>query len=384
MSATTAAEKPPVLLLCTHLAMGGAESQVALLARHLHQRGWPVTVASLRTPTAFAGQLQAEGIAVHCLEMTPGRSNVIGLFRFARLLRTLRPAIVHAHLFHANLLARLARLLCPVAVVISTIHSLAESSQHSAGIRWRDALYRITDWYSDATVCVSEAVAARHLQAHAISRRKSHVILNAADPQRFHPGPSLRESTRTALGLGAAFTFLAVGRLMWKKDYPTLFRAMARSPQATLLVAGDGPQRGELEDLAAELSLDVRFLGARDDVPALMQAADAFVLSSVVEGLPVVLLEAALCGLPCIATDVGGVRETLCPAAHAYLTPHSNPDALAANMHRLMALPATERASLGEAARADALTRFSVQEITTQWEQLYAALLQRAASRFER
>lgn len=381
---------PPVLMLCTHLALGGAEAQVAMLARELHARGWPVTVASLRRPTAFAAELRAAGIPVYTLAMEPGKPSPVALFRYLQLLRQVRPAIIHAHLFHANLLARLGRLLCPATLVINTIHSLAESSQRSSAVRLRDVLYRLTQPYCDITICVSEAVAARHRDARAISAARSVVIGNGASPQRFHPCPTTRAATRATLSLGTAFTFLAVGRLMWKKDYATLLRAFSlASPatstasSATLLIAGDGEQRAELESLAASLHLDVRFLGTRTDIPALMQAADAFVLSSVVEGLPVVLLEAALSALPCIATDVGGVREALCPRALPFLARPGDPASLADCMRRLQSLPPEERHSLGDAARADALQRFTIQAITSQWEDLYQRLLRQATQRLE-
>ncbi|MCU0227282.1 MAG: glycosyltransferase [Bryobacterales bacterium] len=387
---TAAPALPPVLLLVTHLALGGAEAQVAMLARQLRSRGWPVSVVSLRSPTAHAAELQAEGIPVHTLAMEPGKPRPTALLRYLRLLRQGKPAIIHAHLFHANMLARLGRLLCPTTAVISTIHSLAESSQRSAAVGLRDTLYRISDAYSHRTVCVSEAVAARHRQAGAIRAHRSIVIGNGADPSRFHPCPTTREETRAALALGDTFTFLAVGRLMWKKDYASLLRAMAQlprestqCPRATLLIAGDGEQRRELQALASALDVDVRFLGARDDIPALMQAADAFVLSSLVEGLPVVLLEAALSALPCVATDVGGVAEALCPQARDFLARPNHPASLATNMARVLALSSVQRRALGEAARKDALQRFTAQAIASQWEGLYRTLLREVGARLE-
>ncbi|MBZ5582723.1 MAG: glycosyltransferase, partial [Acidobacteriia bacterium] len=280
-------------LLTTNLARGGAETQVAQLAMALRRRGWDVQVIALLPPTAFTEELAAAGVPAISLDMRPGAPNPLGLFRLLRHLRRFRPRILHAHMFHANLMARAARLLYPVPVVVSTIHSLAETSRASASVRGRDLLYRVTDILSDATVCVSPAVAKRHLAARAISRVR--VIPNGVDTSRFRPGAGGRARLREALGIGDRFAWLAAGRLMWKKDYPTLLRAMAKQPSGILLMAGEGPLEAELRGLAGA---NVRFLGGRADVPELMDACDGFALSSVIEGLPMVLLEAAAAGLP--------------------------------------------------------------------------------------
>ncbi len=374
---------PPVLLLSTNLARGGAETQVALLAIALKKRGWPVHVASLVEPTAFMDELHQAEVPVHSLGMHAGKPSLKALLPLVLRLQSIQPGIVHAHLFHANLLARCLRLLCPLPVVISTIHSLAESSQHSSRIAFRDWLYRLTDSYSNATVCVSEAVATRHRETRAISSSKLRIIGNAADVNRFRPDPDVRARARAMLGLGNEFTWLAAGRLMWKKDYPTLLRAMTLLPHAQLLIAGEGLQREECQRLAGELQVNVRFLGMREDVPALMQACDGFVLSSVVEGLPVVLVEAALSGLPCVATNVGGVSEILGPAASARLVPPGDVQALAAAMRGVMDLPEPSRHTLGQHAREDAIRRYSIDTITAQWEELYLDLLRHASKQLQ-
>ena len=122
---------------------------------------------------------------------------------------------------------------------------------------------------------------------------------------------------------------------MWKKDYATLLRAFAKQRGAVLLIAGEGPQEAGLRALARELAVDARFLGRVDDMPALMNAADALVLSSVVEGLPMALLEAAASGLPAVATDAGGVREAILDGHTGFITPPRDPAALAEAMSRL-------------------------------------------------
>jgi len=366
---------PRVVMLTTNLARGGAETQVAHLAMALRRRGFEVSVVSLLRPTAFAQELAASSVHVLSLGMRPGSANPLGFARLAAALVKLRPQVLHAHMFHANLMARSVHLIAPVPVVISTLHSIAESRRESSGTRLRDWAYRITGRLSDVTVCVSQAVAERHAAARAVSRRRIRVIPNGVDTARFRPDPAGREGLRQALKIGDGFAWLAVGRLIWKKDYPTMLRSMAAQRRGVLLIAGAGPLDAELRTLAAELGANVRFLGPREDIPQLMNACDGLLLSSAVEGLPMVLLEAAACGLPCVATDVGGVREAVLDGRTGYVVPAADASAFGLAMERLADLPAGARAQMGAAAREQVLARFELGEIARQWGQLYEELL---------
>jgi glycosyltransferase involved in cell wall biosynthesis len=361
----------PVVLLTTNLARGGAETQVALLALSLSRRGWPVSVVSLLDPSAFQAELREANVQVRSLGMQPGRPNPLALARLAAILRKERPCVLHSHMFHANLLARLMRLAFPAPLIVSTLHSMAESSRHSTGTRLRDWLYRVTDPLADATVAVCQAVAERHVASGAVRRGKLRVIPNGVDTERFRPDAARRERLRGEFGAGGEFVWLAVGRLMWKKDYPTMLRAAARQREGILLIAGAGPLETELAALARELRVRTPFLGPREDVPALMNAADGLVLSSVVEGLPMALLEAAASGLPCVTTDVGGARDAVVDGQTGFVTPRGNPEALAEAMARLTELPGAARREMGQAARELALARFDMGLVTSQWEQLY-------------
>jgi len=344
-----------VAFLITGLERGGAELQLIELAGALRNSGWDVAVFALRRGP-LAEELTKRGVAVPPLH---------------RLI-VFRPHVLHAHLFHANIAGRIARLFLPVPVVISTVHSLAESSRRGAEVRHRDLVYRITGALSDATVFVSTAAANRHLEASAVTAARTHVIPNGVDTDRFRPDPERRARTRRDLGLGDEFVWLAAGRLMWKKNYPMLLRAMERQPRSVLLIAGAGPDEAQLRSIAPS---SVRFLGARTDVPELMNAADGLVLSSTVEGLPMVLLEAAASGLPCVATAVGGVAEAVLADRTGYLVSPGDTDALTHAMRLLSVLPPADREIMSREAREYALARFDLRAIVEQWEHLYRALL---------
>ena len=375
------AEPLRVMLLVTGLDRGGAEMQVARLALELRRRGCEVQVVSMLPPAAFVEELERGGVELHSLGMRPGKPEPCGLWRFLKLLEASKPHVVHAHLFHANLLARLARLICPMPVLISTLHSLAESGRDSSRVGLRDGLYRFTDWLSDRTVSVSEAVAERHIASRAVSAGRSSVIPNGAQPDLFMRSPEARSRTRAAMGLQEEFAWLAVGRLMWKKDYATMLLAMARQPSGTLLIAGRGPDERELRAQAESLKARVRFLGLREDVPDLMNACDGFAMSSVVEGLPMVLIEAAMAGLPAVTTDAGGTREVVADGETGFVVPARNAEALSEAMQRLAAMPLEDRQRMGDAARRIALRRFSISKVAAQWDGLYRECLGEAERR---
>ncbi len=364
--------KGPLVLLTTGLERGGAEAQVVLLARALSERGWRVHVVSMLGPGAFQSELAEGGVTLHSLGMRPGRANPWGAVRLAVILRSVRPLVLHCHMFHANLLGRLARLVFPIPKVISTLHSLAESSRQSADVRWRDRIYGLTDSLADHTAAVCDAVGARHLKAGAVSTGRLRVVPNGVDTTVFRPDDSRRSRLRRELGAGSSFIWLAAGRLMWKKDYPTLLRAAARLPGCSLWIAGAGPLQDELQSIARELAVTVQWLGARDDMPGLMNAADALVLSSVVEGLPMVLLEAAASGLPCVSTDVGGADGIIADSRTGFVTPCGDSEALSSAMARLTGMPEDARREMGEAARIGVIKHFDLQAVAAQWEQLYS------------
>lgn len=366
-----------VAFLSTGLDLGGAEAQLVGLATRLQARGWDVGVISMIRPAALGDELRAAGVPVASLGMRRGVPDPRGLLRLASLLRAWRPRILHTHMVHANLLGRVARLLYRVPVLVSTAHGVEE------GGRWREWGYRLTDWLCDVTTHVSRAGADRYVRVGAVPAHKVLVVPNGVDTDRFRPDPAARERLRSQLGVGSRFVWLAVGRLEPVKDFPSLLQAFAHlrrdGHDPVLWLVGDGPEAPRLRAEARELRVEgaVRFWGVRRDVPALMSAADALALPSRSEGQPLVLLEAAACGLPVVATDVGGVREVVEDGRTGFLVPPGDPEALAGAMARLMALPPPRRAAMGQAARGYVEARYALERVVDRWEALYRDLLRR-------
>lgn len=366
-----------ITFLSTGLSYGGAETQLVNLATKLKQRGRDVGVVSMLPPQAFVDDLEAAGIPVATLNMRRGVPDPRATLRLARILHRWRPNILHSHMVHANILARVARLFFKVPVLISTVHSIND------GGRWRQMAYRLTDSLADLTTVVSRAAVDRYVQVGAVPKDKIVFIPNGVDTAKFRPNQRAGRHLREELGIGNEFAWLAVGRFEEPKDYPNMLRAFsavaARRPDALLLLAGQGSLLEETKKLASELALEhkVRFLGVRRDVTDLMSAADAYLMSSAWEGMPMVLLEAGSCGLPIVATDVGGNREVVLNGESGYIVPPHDAEALAAAMSKMMALSESERKAMGQACRAYIEANYSLDRVVDQWEALYEELLRR-------
>jgi glycosyltransferase involved in cell wall biosynthesis len=352
-----------IVYVLTSLGMGGAERQVLALAERMAARGHGVKLLVLRPQ--LKEQWPAALPVIHLdMRRTPW-SVLKGFSRARRFLRGYRPDLVHGHSFHANLVARLLNGFARRPAVLSTVHNVYEGGLH------RMIAYRLTDFLCARTTAVSTAAAKRFVRLGAVPKKKCVVVTNAIDILEFSPIPDRRKYTRAVLLAGEDFVWIAAGRLVAAKDFPNLLRAFAlvhaAIPNARLWIAGAGETTTAQEN--------VHWLGLRRDMPALLDAADGFVLSSAWEGMPLIVGEAMAMEKPVVATDVGGVRELVGDAG--MIVPPKNPDALAAAMLATMRSGDEVRRKLGHAARLRIEGFFSMESRADQWESLYRTLLVR-------
>ena len=360
-----------ILFLSSSMGMGGADSQLLAAAQEFLARGHEVQIVSLTTLGPMGLRARDLGIPTTSLEMPRGIPDPRGLLQLARLIRAWRPDVLHSHMVHANLMARAVRLVAPVPVLVSTIHNIYEGGWLLMGA------YRLTNGLVDHMTIISEAAAERFVREGIVPQHLLRVVANGVDSALYRQPAGFRDRVRQDLGVGQAFAWLAVGRFEIAKDYPNMLRAFAlvrqRHPETVLLLAGRGALQDETEALARELHLDsaVRFLGVRDDVPALLDAADGYVMSSAWEGLPMVLLEASASGLPVVTTNVGGNAEAVLDGETGFLVAPRDHQKLASAMTRVMELPAGERERLGARGRDHVGARYGLARVVEQWEEVY-------------
>jgi len=372
-----------VVLLIGQLGLGGTEQQLVLLAEGLSQHGLEVEVVTLAAGGQREKDLAELGIPVWRAEfvaMTPWRwrpslregylANAVAFVRLVKYLRRFRPQVVHAFLFHAYVIAAPAARAASVPLVVAGRRSMGFFKE---GRRHLLAAERIATAMTDLVVANAEAVARDVLCQEHTPASKLVVIRNGLPAKAFTaPEPALIESDRPII--------LCVANLNPTKGHRYLLEAVARLKAAgrscTLLLAGDGALRAELEAMAARTGQDVRFLGQRRDIQALLAVTDVVVLPSLSEGLSNALLEAMAAGRPIVATDVGGTAEALADAG--LLVPARDVRALADAMERLLTDPALAR-RLGWAAMERARSEFSAETMIDRHLQLYREHLAQCA-----
>lgn len=356
------------------LDYAGAEIQLVEVIRRLRVRGWRMFVVSLLTPAAFVRELSMCGVEVVSLHLEKGEPLRLPLLlRFLAEVRRIRPDIIHGHMVHSNLLARLAAVTLGIPVAVATVHSTFE------GGTARMWLYRLTERWGSVTTSVSEAGRERHLEKRASSEDRILVLPNGIDQERFRPMRAARERIRREQSCPEErFVWLTVTRLAPPKDPNTLLRAMTTLPEhVDLWIVGQGSDLAQTEATVDALALRhrVRFLGVRADIPDLLSAADAFVLSSRAEAMPISLLEAASACLPCVASDVGAVRELVSDRQTGFVVPPSDAEVMGQAMAEVVRMTGPERAAMGERGRS-LVSRYGLEATVDRWEALYREHLQ--------
>ena len=225
-----------ILFLVTNLTFGGAETQVVRLASEFKDRDWEVTVVSMMQPEIWVEQLRGRAIEVRTLGMDRGVPDFRAIFRLRRIVKELSPDVVHCHMFHANILGRIARLFCSMPVLVSTVHNLRETSERGGSTGWKELLYRITDRLATRTTIICQAAFDRYVKVRAVPAQRLEMIPNGIDVEAFRPDAEARARARQALGIDSQFVWLAVGRMVQQKDYPNLFRALTLIPNADYTV----------------------------------------------------------------------------------------------------------------------------------------------------
>ncbi|MGB6687649.1 MAG: glycosyltransferase [Terracidiphilus sp.] len=363
-----------IVYVLTSLGMGGAERQVLALGERMAHRGHTVVVLVLRPQLSEEWPTRLDVFHLN-MRKTP-LSVLESMKRGRQFLREFHPEIVHSHGFHGNLIARLFRLYAAAPRPISTIHNVYEGG-------WvRMMAYHFTDRLCALTTAVSQAAAERFIRLKAVPANKCILLGNGIDTGEFSPDCGRRARTRNKMGANHEFVWLTAGRIVPAKDYPNLLHAFAQvranCAGAQLWIAGEptDAESARLRELASALALGgaVRWLGLRRDLPALLDAADGFVLGSAWEGMPLAVGEAMAMEKPVVATNVGGTRELIGEAG--ILVPAKDPGALAEAMLFVMRRPPHERREMGCRARVRICQSFSIDAKADEWETLYARVLE--------
>lgn len=360
--------RPLIVHLIYCLSTGGLERVMANCIRQLTDQPFRHVVISLTNTSDFAKELPAD-VAVFCLNKKPGADLWIHL-KLWRLLRKLKPTVLHSYNL-ATLEYHPVAWLAGVSGHLHAEHGRDISDLHGKVIKYQ----RLRRWISpflNTFVSVSADLQQWLHNVVKIKANKNQLIYNGVNTEKFQPVNYQND----------IFTFIHVARLAPIKNQQMLIAAAAllqqqdQSPWQLCLV-GDGPAMDDLQTLSQQAGLSpdrVRFLGERKDIAQLMAQSHVFVMSSISEGVPMTILEAMACGLPVVATAVGGIPELISSNEGILVNPQDTAG-LACAMHTYLQNPKKQQEH-GQAARARVCQKFSEHSMVAQYAAWYQKLSQ--------
>jgi glycosyltransferase involved in cell wall biosynthesis len=343
------------------MEIGGAEMLVSQMCRLQREQGHDPSVYAIAGLGPLGEKLRKEGFAV---QANLGQHLLDSSRNFYRIFKKSHPDVVHLHNPTPTVYAAVAARMAGVPRIVSTRHSLVGPPRRLIV----ELKYAFAASCCDWVVGICDATANNMRSIHTVARKKIVRIYNGAVP--------VARVAREQWPRKEGFTLAYVGRLEPVKNHALLlsaFRAALPSmPGLRLWMVGDGSERKALESLTTELGIDshVTFWGQQLDVAPFFSAADAFIMSSKSEGLPMSLLEAFSLGLPAIVTDVGGMAEVVRLAQAGFTVPVSDPAGMTAAILRLAAGDA-ERQRFSTNARDAFQSRFTLQAMVDAYMNLY-------------
>jgi glycosyltransferase involved in cell wall biosynthesis len=359
-----------IAYLITNSEIGGAQSHVADLLQSMAGKADTVLLAGGAGPLFdIAKRTNAQAIRLALLDNALSPWRAVGALReLVRALRKVSPDLIHAHSAKAGALGRIAGFLLGIPVVY-TVHGFAFKPE--APLRQRMAA-RVAEWIlaplTTRLICVAEA-----------ERRLARSLPLPAERVSVIPN-GIADNIHRADPQGPLRKIVMVARFAAPKRQDAAIRAFAGAglQACALVLAGDGPQRHAMQQLAQQLAPGrVEFPGNVADIPALLASAQAFVLASDHEGFPLSVLEAMRAGLPVVASDLPGIREQLENNRYGLLVNHDDEHAFSAVLRRLGDDGAL-RAALGNEARHRWEQSYGVERMTEATWSVYRDALARA------
>ena len=340
-----------VLQIVESMDVGGMERMVATLCRALDPRDFEARVLVTRKRGLLGEVLAAEGIPVSCAEMRSDRADWRAPIRVAHFIRQYKPDVVHTHATHSLLYGGIPARWCNVPLLVHTEHGRVFPDKPHLMLAER--------WFSASLVkfvTVSQALADEVQRYERIPSHRLSVIPNGVADLPPRHSESCERLRDQLIGSRPGPVVGVMARLVWEKGLDVLLHAWAKrlaqgEVRGTLVIAGEGPERSNLEGLAKSLGVSdsIRLPGTVTDIGSFYRLLDAFVLSSVSEGLPMALLEAMAAGIPIIATRVGAVPEALDFGAAGVLIDPSDQASLATQIDAFV-MAFAERNSSAECA----------------------------------
>jgi sugar transferase (PEP-CTERM/EpsH1 system associated) len=368
-----------IVFLVHQLGLGGLENVVVDLANRLATLQFECTIINFSQSDPLQNRVQQERTRTIALDKKAGNDPAL-VYRLYRFFRRERPHIVQTHNWGALVEGVVAAKLARVPILIHAEHGTVE------GRRYNVFLQRILWRAVQGVLCVSEEHRQRLSKTVGFSYENITPILNGVNTDFFRPCPANEETIRIDRGLEPDALYIGtVGNLRPVKNHRLMLQASrdicTKYERVRIVFIGEGSLKEDLIHLAKALGIynQVKFLGARSDVRDLLNTLDIFVLPSLSEGLPISVLEAMACGLPVVATSVGGLPELIEDGKTGMLVPSQDESRLKSALEHLIRCEATRR-TMGQAARKKVVERFSLDAMVNEYRNLYQTLIKQKSS----
>lgn len=373
--------KHNILFVIDGMEFGGGERVFAQLINGLQEDRYAVSLASSAQESFYRAIVKAQ-VQRYSVNFS-NRYNPMILRTLAKIIRENHIDIVHGQGGRAEFYARLATGLTKTAHYVSTI-AMPVEGYDVGGLQKKiyRSLDRFSERYVDRFIVVSDALKAVMVRQHGIPTDRVVRIYNGIETDIYDPDVQVdqRNKIRSEFALDENVILVgAIGRMVWQKGFDTFLRSipevLGQLPRVRFLLVGKGPLRASLEDISRRFGIEkvVIFTGHRRDIHSILAALDIIVVPSVLEGFPMITLEAMAMEKPIVATRIDGTVEQIRDGEEGLLVPPQSPAELSRAIMRIAGDPVFA-AALGNAARQKVITQFSVQQMIRETMKVYEGL----------
>jgi len=371
-------EKIHIAFLVHTFGFGGLENMVTNLVNYIDPNRFESTIISFTPLKPLNTRVDLNRVQVISLNKKGGNNPVL-VYKICLMLKKIGADIVQTHNWGTALEGILGAKLARIPGIVHAERGTIENKKCNI------VLQRFLWGFADQVLSVSEAHRKKVTNIIGFPHEQIKAIVNGVDTERFFPNPEIKEEIRKKLGLKkGSFCIGTVGSLRPVKNQSLLVHAckpiLPRFDQIEVLIVGEGPLKSQLiqEVKTLGLSEKIHFAGGRPNIPEILNALDIFVLPSRSEGMPNAVLEAMACGVPAIATSVGGTAEIIEDGKNGILIASED------ELHLTRALTELiqnheKRHTIGIEGRGRVLSHFSLKKMVSEYQVLYESLIQKVS-----
>ncbi len=356
------------------LIKGGAEGQIYQLVKGIDKEKFCPIVISLSQSGYWANEIRKLNIQVVELQRRKHKE-FTRLFKLIKLLKTIKPDIVHTQMFIANSYGRVAAIFARVPIIIG--HELSLPLRGKDKNIYSVYIDKLLSLFSHGIICNSTMASNILIRKYYYNAKKVFTVHNGIVISDFLKGISPNSHKKSAQKMiGIVARLAPVKNHLFFLDMAKIILDTVQKKDIKFLIVGDGPLRRDLEEYSKTLGIKnyVIFTGERNDIPELMQEMDIFVMTSIYEGIPNTIMEAMMAGLPVVSTDVGAISEIVDNGETGFVCPSHDINIFAKKVISLIN-DENESRRMGENGKKKILCEYGMEKMVKKIEDIYFSIL---------